>query len=152
MQRSAYIEVFIPSGFEIRDAQRVASSCTAIQGFSDELTCEWVRIEERKGSRLKVLGGFTSSTFEGGMLTFTLSEIMNPLTTEEESDGFHASIYDSEGDLLYGMNSEIKVPIRPSPFAFAFIKPGSERNGDYCEYTVSVTLSVDTQVGAKLSI
>lgn len=44
---------------------RVASSCTVISGFSDEITCSFLQADE-KGYLVKVAGGFDSKTSTGG--------------------------------------------------------------------------------------
>ena len=50
----SYLKVTIPGKFLINDPSRVASSCTSISGFSDEILCEFESVSSRNGSVLRV--------------------------------------------------------------------------------------------------
>ena len=78
---------------------RVASSCTVISGFSDEITCSFLQADEN-GYLVKVAGGFDSKTSTGGQLSFFMQEILNPFTTKETGN-FNIEIFDSVGGLQY---------------------------------------------------
>lgn len=52
--KGSYLKVTIPGEFLINDPSRVASSCTVISGFSDEILCEFESVSQRYGSVLTV--------------------------------------------------------------------------------------------------
>lgn len=52
--KGSYVKIFIPKQFLISDPQRVAASCTAIQGFSDEILCGFESVSVSKGAQLVV--------------------------------------------------------------------------------------------------
>ena len=61
IEKQSYLKVLIPREFTIHNAARVASTCLALWGFSDEIQCE---IEtERFAHAVYVRGGFDSETF-----------------------------------------------------------------------------------------
>ena len=74
--------MFIPSDFQIENESRVASTCTRITGFSDEILCEFEETQTSNfGYYLIVRGGFDSATFTGSDFMFSIAEIKNPITT-----------------------------------------------------------------------
>lgn len=82
IEKQAYLRIEIPSDFVVPDADRVASTCTRLTGFSDELSCSF---EEQRSSNspnyLIVAGGFDSETFTATDFSLSISEIQNPKTT-----------------------------------------------------------------------
>ena len=75
------VKLFIPPDFKITDLDRVASSCTVISGFSDEITCTFEKADSVLGYLINVSGGFDSKTSMGGTFSFFMQEIQNPYTT-----------------------------------------------------------------------
>ena len=66
----------IPPEFTIEEMDRVASTCTRLEGFSDEINCEFDEdADERFGYYLYVYGGFDSNTFDDLTFSFTLAEV-----------------------------------------------------------------------------
>ena len=104
------------------------------------------------GSRLEIRGGFDSQTFPGGQFVFSLSDIVNPFTTQETKP-FGLYIFDSDGYPLYAPERpSFTFKAEPSDFSFSFVKSDSPTNGVYSIYTVSITLSVDTPQKATLQV
>lgn len=52
--KDSYLRVTIPAQFLINDPARVAASCTALEGFSDEVLCRFESVSQRQGSVLIV--------------------------------------------------------------------------------------------------
>jgi hypothetical protein len=52
--KGSYVKIKIPGQFLISDATRVAASCTAILGFSDEILCDFESVSTRTGAVLIV--------------------------------------------------------------------------------------------------
>jgi hypothetical protein len=92
--KGAYVKVTIPGEFTVTDPERVAASCTALTGFSDELICYFESVHKRLGAVLIAQYGFQSQTFSGGSFSFSLSSILNPFTTETTGP-WHMEIFDS---------------------------------------------------------
>ena len=44
VDKQAYLRVFIPGAFVVSNGDRVASTCTRISGFSDEINCEFENV------------------------------------------------------------------------------------------------------------
>jgi hypothetical protein len=61
--------ITIPGQFVITNPTRVAASCTALQGFSDEITCQFKSVSSKQAVLL-VMNGFDSKTFPGGDFSF----------------------------------------------------------------------------------
>ena len=56
--KQSYLRIKIPDDFVVTDANRVASTCTRISGFTDEISCEF---EDSSNNRyMLVKGGFDS--------------------------------------------------------------------------------------------
>lgn len=83
-------------------------------------------------------------TFPGGEFTFSLSEVINPLTTAE-TQPFGIKVVDNNLYELYEppLNS-YTLTMLPSDFAFAFVTSDSNVNGRSSLYQISLTLSVDS--------
>lgn len=54
----------------ISDPVRVAASCTAILGFTDEIICYFESVDIYTGAVLVVTNGFQSVNFPGGDFSF----------------------------------------------------------------------------------
>lgn len=80
IEKQAYLQVVIPDAFKIENFDRVASTCTRLTGFSDEVTCSF-EAGSPIGHTLVVKGGFDSETFTDREFSFKIAEIFNPLTT-----------------------------------------------------------------------
>jgi hypothetical protein len=61
----------IPVDFRMLDLDRVASSCTVLTGFSDEITCSFIQADQN-GYQIKISGGFDSKDSDGDNLSFLL--------------------------------------------------------------------------------
>ena len=99
IEKQSYLRVKIPSDFTVTNENRVASTCTRISGFSDEISCSF----ENAAANTKYLivqGGFDSRIFTETRFSFSIAEVQNPTTTKR-SDGFELEIYDKDGGLLY---------------------------------------------------
>lgn len=94
------VKLFIPADFKIIDLDRVASSCTVISGFTDEITCKFEKADPNFGYLINVSGGFDSKTSMGGTFSFYMQEIQNPFTTQETGK-FGLEIFDANGGLQY---------------------------------------------------
>mmetsp|Transcript_24490 Transcript_24490/g.30523 ORF Transcript_24490/g.30523 Transcript_24490/m.30523 type:complete len:121 (+) Transcript_24490:1849-2211(+) len=82
IEKQAYLTVKIPGGFTIENYDRVASTCTHLTGFSDEISCSFEDVSDpRFGNILVVKGGFDSETFTDLEFSFKIAEIRNPLMT-----------------------------------------------------------------------
>jgi hypothetical protein len=82
IEKQAYLTVKIPGGFTIETYDRVASTCTRLTGFSDEISCSFEDVSDpRFGNILVVKGGFDSETFTDLEFSFKIAEIRNPLMT-----------------------------------------------------------------------
>lgn len=91
------------------NGDRVASTCTRITGFSDEISCEFEKvINPKNGNYLIVKGGFDSTTFTGTDFSFSIAEIKNPFTTEQ-TDSFKMEIYDKYEGMMYTSNNVVKL-------------------------------------------
>ena len=152
IEKGSSLRVFIPADFKIADVDRVASTCTVLTGFSDELSCEFERYRERDGGHyLLASGGFDSEQYVGGEFSFYISEIKNPFTTKP-SASFHMEIQDSQGRLQYHYPDEFSLSVTASTFSFAFIESQSPVNGVSAIFEVTLSLGVDTPAGASLAI
>ena len=114
----SYVQLFIPPDFHISNLDRVASSCTVISGFSDEITCTFIKADAT-GYLIKVAGGFDSKTSAGGKLSFFMQDILNPFTTKKTS-AFNIEIYDSVGGLQYNYQKSYTTTVKPSAFSYAY--------------------------------
>ena len=86
--KQAYLRIKIPGAFTVSNYDRTASTCTSLTGFSDEISCEFEDVVAANyGNYLIVRGGFDSETFTDRDFSFSIAEIMNPLTTEQ-TDSF----------------------------------------------------------------
>ena len=153
IEKQAYLRIKIPSDFSIPDPDRIASTCTRITGFSDELSCSF---EEQKSSNspnyLIVEGGFDSETFTDTDFSLSISEIQNPKTTQTTGN-FEMEIYDRLGGMMYTSNNEFNMKVAASDFAFVFVESNDRTNGvNTATYTVTITLGVDTSQSAKLAM
>ena len=162
IERGSYLRVFIPSDFKIGDeieAARVAATCTAISGFSDQISCEFERYRERDGGRyLRAKNGFDSATSEDGEeFSFFISEIMNPFTTAPTAS-FGFEIYDNvggvdgQGGLQYYFTEDLTLSMAPSVFSFAYVESHSNVNGVSSIFEITISLGVDTPAGAQIAI
>ena len=102
IEKGAALRLKIPGTFKIDSYDRVASTCTAVSGFSDELSCvfDGTSTDPTQGNYLIVSGGFDSKQFTGTDFSFSIKEIKNPYTTEV-TDTFEMSIKDKNGGLIY---------------------------------------------------
>ena len=102
IEKGAALRLKIPGTFKIDNSDRVASTCTGILGFSDEISCifESVAVDQTQSSYLIVSGGFDSKQFTGTDFSFSIKEIKNPYTTEV-TDSFDMGITDKNGGLMY---------------------------------------------------
>ena len=65
VEKQAYLRVKIPAGFYVENYDRVASTCTRLTGFSDEVSCSFESVDDQRfGNYLIVRGGFDSETFD----------------------------------------------------------------------------------------
>mmetsp|Transcript_22946 Transcript_22946/g.22273 ORF Transcript_22946/g.22273 Transcript_22946/m.22273 type:complete len:174 (+) Transcript_22946:1668-2189(+) len=74
-------EIFltIPGDFSIYNETISEQGCTAISGFTDDISCEFLQISEQDGHILAVRGGFASSDFDGGdLVAFNISDMRTP--------------------------------------------------------------------------
>ena len=69
--KGAVVLISIPGQFVISNPTRVAASCTALNGFSDEILCEFLSISSKQAV-LKVMNGFDSKVFPGGDFSFQI--------------------------------------------------------------------------------
>ena len=77
-----------------------------------------------------------------------MSEVMNPFTTEE-TEAFGIQVLDKNSFILYETDTNSPtVSASASDFAFSFVSSESPVNGESTVYSVSLTLSVNTPVGA----
>lgn len=159
IEKGSYLRVFIPEDFQITDYDRVASTCTTISGFSDEIACE---LEGRAatvgaggsipgGHYLVAKGGFDSEQYVGGEFSFYISEIKNPFTTKPSSS-FGFEIFDKQGGLQYSFTGDFTIEVTASKFSYVFVESQSPVNGVASLYDISLTLGVDTPAGAKIAI
>ena len=72
IEKQSYIRIKIPTDFTIVNADRVASTCTRINGFTDEISCEF---EDSSNRYLLVRGGFDSKVFVDTDFSFSIAEI-----------------------------------------------------------------------------
>jgi len=71
VEKQAYLRVKIPGAFLISNYDRVASTCTRLTGFSDEISCSFEKVEDsRWGNYMLVKGGFDSEDFDGSEFSF----------------------------------------------------------------------------------
>ena len=122
IEKQGYLRVKIPGAFIISNGDRIASTCTRLTGFSDEITCEFedVRVPAN-GNYLIVKGGFDSETFTDTDFSFSVAEIKNPFTTEE-TDSFEMEVYDKYDGMMYTNNNIDKKMMATSDFAFAYVE------------------------------
>ena len=153
------MRIFIPGDFKIEDYARVASTCTVISGFSDEISCEIEGFAggagpsgpRGDGHYLVAKGGFDSEQYVGDEFSFYISEIKNPFTTQP-SGKFDMEIYDKYGGLQYYYPDEFTMKVTASQFSFAFVESQSPVNGVSSLLEVTLTLGVDTPNEAYLAI
>lgn len=128
---------------------RVASSCTVVSGFSDEITCTFEQTDPLLGYLIKIDGGFDSKTSMGGKFSFYMQEILNPFTTLETGN-FKMDIYDEKEGLQYTYQGNYTQKASPSKFSYAFAESSSTVVGASSIYQITLTLSVDTPAGAQI--
>ena len=46
IEKQAYIRVTIPGSFQVNNYDRVASTCTRLTGFSDEISCSFEKVSD----------------------------------------------------------------------------------------------------------
>ena len=80
IEKQAYLKVDLPASFSIENFDRVASTCTRLTGFSDEISCSF-EANQKPEITLVVKGGFDSEDFKSGSFSFKIAEIINPFTT-----------------------------------------------------------------------
>ena len=129
----------------------MASTCTVISGFSDEILCEFDESDSSDGHYLVAKGGFDSEQYVGDEFSFYISEIKNPFSTQP-SQSFGLEIFDKYGGLQYYFDQEFTLEVTASQFSFAFIESQSQMNGVSSLFEVTLTLGVDTPAGAYLAI
>lgn len=150
IQMGSYITLLIPADFKIPDLDRASSSCTVVSGFSDEITCSFIKADST-GYLVKIDGGFDSKTSMGGEFSFFMQEILNPFTTKETAD-FEMTIYDEDGGLQYLYQGSYRQQAKASQFSYAFAESSSTVVGESSIYQLTLTLSVDTPAGAQLKV
>ena len=150
IEKQAYLRIKIPGAFVVSNYDRVASTCTRLTGFSDEISCSFEEVPmPALGNYLIVRGGFDSETFTDKDFSLSIAEVKNPFTTQE-TDSFEMEIYDRVGGLMYTSNNEVKLRMSASNFAFVHVESLSPANGVETIYTVTITLGVDTSQSAKI--
>ena len=150
IEKQAYLRIKIPGAFVVSNYDRVASTCTRLTGFSDEISCSFEEVSmPALGNYLIVRGGFDSETFTDKDFSLSIAEVKNPFTTQE-TDSFEMEIYDRVGGLMYTSNNEVKLRMSASNFAFVHVESLSPANGVETIYTVTITLGVDTSQSAKI--
>jgi len=84
IEKQASLRIKIPGSFLISNYDRVASTCTRLTGFSDEITCSFEKVADPRfdGNIMIVKGGFDSETFTGREFSLKIAEIKNPFTTQ----------------------------------------------------------------------
>ena len=125
IEKQSSLQVAIPSSYVISNYDRAASTCTTVDGFSDEIICDFEEFVQGSSYHLlNVRGGFDSQTFEARTtlsFSFTLSEINNPLTTKVPL-GFGIEVYDKYGGKMYeAPEKTFPMGMKTSDFAFAYI-------------------------------
>ena len=151
IEKGAALRLKIPGTFKIDNSDRVASTCTGISGFSDEISCifESVAVDQTQSSYLIVSGGFDSKQFTGTDFSFSIKEIKNPYTTEV-TDFFDMGITDKNGGLMYTSKNQPTIQCEASDFAYIHVEPLDASSGISTTYTVTITLSVETPRSAYL--
>lgn len=48
VEKQAYLRVKIPAGFFVENYDRVASTCTRLTGFSDEVSCSFESVDDQR--------------------------------------------------------------------------------------------------------
>ena len=101
IEKGGEIRLKIPGSFKIENYDRVASTCTGLSGFSDEISCHFEDVRDpSRGNYLIVSGGFDSKQFTESHFSFSIKEVTNPYTTKV-TDGFEIGITDKYGGLMY---------------------------------------------------
>ena len=119
IEKQAYLKVDLPASFSIENFDRVASTCTRLTGFSDEISCSF-EANNKPQITLVVKGGFDSEDFEAREFSFKIAEIINPFTTLP-TDTFAMQIYDRIGGLMYTANNKVELAAQASDFAFVHV-------------------------------
>jgi hypothetical protein len=83
--KGSFLKIGIPIDFEIYDALIASSTCLKVVGFSDEVSCTlslYTGLPSSKARHtLTITNGFASKDFEGGSVSFNISQIRNPRTS-----------------------------------------------------------------------
>lgn len=145
--KQSYLRIKIPGDFEITDKSRVASTCTRVNGFSDEISCAFE--DSNIDYYLLVKGGFDSKTFDGTSFSFSIAEIQNP-STSKTTQTLEMEILDQYGALLYKAANEVYFMLSPSNFAYVHVESQSKEAGAASIYVVTITLGVETPQSTKL--
>ena len=148
IEKGGEIRLKIPKSFKIENYDRVASTCTGLTGFSDEISCSFENVRDPsrvnfQGYYLIVSGGFGSKQFTDSHFSFSIKELTNPSTTKV-TDGFEMGITDKYGGLMYTSKNQPTIQCEASDFAYIHVEPLNESSGVSTTYTVTLTLGIDT--------
>lgn len=142
--------ITIPITFDIYSFSVASSSCVAVSGFSDEISCVLTG-SPSGGYLLQVLSGFSSQAFTGGQFAFNISEIRNPKNSKP-TDSFAFRVLDSAGNEEFVFSQILQLQMVPQPFEFAVVSSSSPVNGQSALYTFTLTFSVDTPIGSYIQV